>query len=62
MASNQDSFKCSLQAGDAGSLTVDVTAFQDAVKTTLGYIGNYSQSPLIQEKNILLLQLQTIQH
>jgi len=33
-----------VQAGDAGSLTEDVTDLQAAVKTALGYIGNYSQT------------------
>lgn len=33
-----------LQAGNAGSLTQDISAFQTSVKTALGYIGNYSQT------------------
>ena len=32
-----------LQAGDAGSVTQDISAFQTAVKSTLGYIGNNLQ-------------------
>lgn len=32
-----------LQAGNAGSVTQDVTAFATAVKTSLGYIGNNLQ-------------------
>lgn len=33
-----------LQAGDAGSVTTDVSAFQTSVKSTLGYIGNNLQT------------------
>lgn len=33
-----------LQAGNSGSLTQSVTAFQDDVKTALGYIGNLTQT------------------
>jgi flagellin len=43
MATNQTSLDA-LTAGDAGSLTEDVTAFQDDVKTALGYIGNLTQT------------------
>jgi len=43
MTSNQAALTA-VQAGNAGSLTQDVTAFQADVKTALGYIGNYSQT------------------
>ncbi len=33
-----------LQAGDSGSLTQSVTAFQDGIKAALGYVGNWSQT------------------
>lgn len=33
-----------LQAGDAGSLTEDISTFQDNIKTALGYIGNTTQT------------------
>lgn len=33
-----------LQAGDAGSLTEDVTNFQSGIKKALGYVGNWSQT------------------
>jgi flagellin len=43
MASNQAALTA-VQAGNAGSLTQDVVAFQADVKAALGYIGNYSQT------------------
>jgi flagellin len=43
MTSNQAALTA-VQAGNVGSLTQDVTAFQADVKTALGYIGNYSQT------------------
>jgi flagellin len=38
-----DTALTALQAGDAGSVTQSVTAFQDDVKAALGYIGNNLQ-------------------
>lgn len=43
MTSNQAALDA-VKAGDAGSLTQDVTALQSDVKAALGYIGNYSQT------------------
>ena len=43
MGTNQASLTA-VQAGDAGSLTQDLTAFQDDIKTALGYVGNWSQT------------------
>jgi flagellin len=43
MTSNQAALTA-VQAGNAGSLTQNVTDFQADIKTALGYIGNYSQT------------------
>jgi flagellin len=43
LTSNQAALTA-VQAGNVGSLTQDVAAFQADVKTALGYIGNYSQT------------------